>query len=191
MAPWEPYTVNEDEEARYQEEERLVHQDLYSIQHQDRSYFNSEPTCETVEEIFRASPFCQNEDCVDITVHQPDESKYFFIIRKEWRHGRDNEDEHTDTVAVYYCIGGTIYQCPDLSSLLKYRLVGRFRWWVFNGSSTTVCSPSINATQRSSDMSPIVQLMEITFITKCSPKRRIKRRRLKKQVCTTFVVRER
>ena len=29
----------------------------------------------------------------------------------------------TDPVAVYYLIGGVIYQCPDLYTLLKYRLV--------------------------------------------------------------------
>ena len=110
----------------YQQEQNLIHQDDYTIQHEDPAYRSEErPTCQTVEEIFRASPFCQTHDeaSVNISVDQPDESKYFFIIRKTWKHRLENEEEHTDTVAVYYCLDGRIYQCPDLSSILKYRLV--------------------------------------------------------------------
>ena len=110
----------------YQQEQSLIHQDNYSIQHMDNAYHSGErPTCQLVEEIFRASPFCQihDEASVNISVDQPDDSKNFFIIKKTWRHRLENEEEHADIVAVYYCLDGRIYQCPDLGSLLKYRLV--------------------------------------------------------------------
>ena len=112
---------------RYEETEddsSLIHSDNYVTSLVDETFIAQGLNTDTVEEYFRSSPFFQDGDGIHIEVAEVDHEKSFFTITKYWDHQREREKMQTDPVAVYYLIGGVIYQCPDLYTLLKYRLVG-------------------------------------------------------------------
>lgn len=53
---------------------------------------------------------------------QNDGNKFFKII-KYFTHQIDGKGDVEKVVAVYYVLNGEIYQCPDLYSVAKFRLV--------------------------------------------------------------------
>ena len=106
-----------------EDDSSLVHSDNYATSFVDETFIAQGLNVDTVEEYFRSSPFFQDGEGIHIEVSEVDHEKSFFVITKYWDHKREREKMQTDPVAVYYLIGGVIYQCPDLYTLLKYRLV--------------------------------------------------------------------
>jgi singapore isolate B (sub-type 7) whole genome shotgun sequence assembly, scaffold_1 len=106
-----------------EDDSSLVHNDNYATSFVDETFITQGLNIDTVEEYFRSSPFFQDGEGIHIEVSEVDHEKSFFVITKYWDHKREREKMQTDPVAVYYLIGGVIYQCPDLYTLLKYRLV--------------------------------------------------------------------
>ena len=98
------------------------HKDLYATSFVDEEFLSTGLTKENALEYFRRSPFYSEGDLVELEGSDSSESCEFFKIVKYRKD--EQEKDGVALLAVYYVLRGTIYQCPDLYSLLKYRMVG-------------------------------------------------------------------
>ena len=86
----------------------------------------SELTKDNVIEYFKSSPFYTDSVNFRYEVEQLDDQNdgnAFFKIIKYFTHQSDEKGDVEKVVAVYYVLNGEIYQCPDLYSVAKFRLV--------------------------------------------------------------------
>ncbi|KAM7459184.1 hypothetical protein BLSTO_00088 [Blastocystis sp. subtype 1] len=96
------------------------HKDLYATSFVDEEFLSTGLTKENALEYFRRSPFYSEGDLVELEGSDSSESCEFFKIVKYRKD--EQEKDGVALLAVYYVLRGTIYQCPDLYSLLKYRM---------------------------------------------------------------------
>ena len=97
------------------------HKDLYATSFVDEEFLSTGLTRENALEYFRRSPFYSEGDIIELEGSDPSDSCEFFKIVKYRKD--EQEKDGVALLAVYYVLRGTIYQCPDLYSLLKYRMV--------------------------------------------------------------------
>lgn len=97
------------------------HVDMYATSFVDEEFLSKGLTLENALEYFRCSPFYSDGDVIEIEDKDAVESCEFFKIVKYPKHTMKGDED--TPLAVYYVLRGTIYQCPDLYSLLKYRMV--------------------------------------------------------------------
>lgn len=108
------------------------HLDRYNESFRDSDFFLTR-TIQTEEDAlqyFEKSYFYDNNSDFDYVVSDlniqaiQEYTQLFFKVRKTMKIKDElNQKEEEKTIAVYYCLDGDIFQCPDLYSLIKYRLV--------------------------------------------------------------------
>lgn len=104
-------------------DEAFQHVDRYDCNYQDGALLTQGINKENALDYFRRSPFYTDNPSFSYEAVFDGQSADFFKIIKKWTHKESEEESKEEVVAVYYVLKGTIYQCPDLYSLLKYRMV--------------------------------------------------------------------
>lgn len=104
-------------------DEAFQHVDLYGCSFFDGEFLASGLNEENALDYFKRSPFFTDNPSFSYEPVFDGQSAEFFKIIKKWTHRESEEESKEEVVAVYYVIKGIIYQCPDLYSLLKYRMV--------------------------------------------------------------------
>lgn len=103
-------------------EDSQIFVDRYSISFSDPIYKINGLTKENVITYFGRSEFYTDSEKAQYEVEEIDGDKLFKIV-KYYLHQTEEKGDVKEVAAVYYILNGDIYQCPDLYSLAKYRLV--------------------------------------------------------------------
>ena len=110
-------------EDQSESEDSFEHTDNYATSFIDEQFLSQGLSFDNALKYFSISPFYSEGEGISIELDDTTNRPDFFKIIKYWTHSGNGEEYVKDVVAVYYVINGTIYQCPDLYSLLKYRMV--------------------------------------------------------------------
>ena len=104
-------------------DEVFQHKDLYTCSFIDSEFLAFGLNEENALDYFKRSPFYTDHYSFSYEIQNNEPSYEFYKIVKKRTHKVNEEESKEEIVAIYYCIQGRIYQCPDLYSLLKYRMV--------------------------------------------------------------------
>lgn len=104
-------------------DEAFQHIDLYGCSFIDGEFLANGLSEENALDYFKRSPFYSDNPSFSYEPVFNNQIADFFKIIKKWTHKESEEENKEEVVAVYYVVRGNIFQCPDLYSLLKYRMV--------------------------------------------------------------------